>query len=134
MPLPKPNPFMPQEPKQMPELKSTSVASSKLSLVMHQPLLPPMSSPPKPHLNLVDWFNTLPRSNLIKPIKLKGEEVLTNIVSVSQKPQLATHSSKPAMITLPKTKQDKPIQPPPTIPKEQGGGELDDSTPLLTSP
>ena len=42
---------------------------------------------------------------------------------------------KPLMVTLPKPKQDKPIQPPPTLPKEQGRGELEpDSTPLLTSP
>ena len=111
------------------ELKSTSVTSSKPSLVMHQPLLPPMSFLPKHHLNLVDWFNTLPQSNSIKPIKLKKEvQVPTTIVFVSQKPQLATPPSKPVMVTLSKPKQDKPIQPLPSVPKEQGRGELEPPT------
>ena len=39
---------------------------------------------------------------------------------------------------MPKPKKetlDKPVQPPPTVPKEQGGGELKpNSMPLLTSP
>ena len=72
-------------------------------------------------------------------------QVPTTRVSVSQKPQLATPPSqqpqertpKPVEVAVPKPKQDKPIQPPPTIPKEQGRGELTNlanSTPLLTSP
>ena len=113
MPLPKPNPFMSQEPKRMQELKSTSVASSKPSLVMQQRLLPPMRYPPKPQLNLVDWFNTLPQSKLNKPIDLKKEvQVPITKVYVSQKPQLETPPSKqlpqmksqPVMVAVPKPK------------------------------